>query len=105
MRHQVLYSSRCLEASTLIGRQFGVSFHSNRPSIDPSVGSPSLLRGQFIVVLSLCIPGTPDHCSLRSEQPLIIQLDCLTVNKTVESVQMTPAGNLDLEISPSVAKT
>ena len=58
-RHLVLYPSRCLEPSSLSARPFGVGFHSNRPSIDPSVGSPPSLRGHSTGALSLCIPAKP----------------------------------------------
>ena len=57
---------RCLEPSSLAARQFGVCFHSNRPSIDPSVGSLSFLRSHSTGTLSLCISATTHLRSLRS---------------------------------------
>ena len=41
--------------SSVSARKFVVGFHSNRPSIDPLVGSPPSLRGHSTGALSLCI--------------------------------------------------
>ena len=63
---------RCLEPSSLPARQFGVGFHSNRPSIVPSVGSPSSLRGHSTGALSVCTPATTHLRSLRSGTDILI---------------------------------
>ena len=66
VKHHFLYPSRCLEPSSLSDRPFGVSFHSHRPSIDLSVGSPPSLRGHSTGALSLCIPAKSRLHSLRT---------------------------------------
>ena len=70
VRHHVLYPLRCLEPSSLSAGPFGVGFHSNRPSIDPSVGSPPSLRGHSTGALSLCIPAKPRLRRCVAEQTL-----------------------------------
>ena len=52
-------------------RQFGVGFHSNRPSIDSSVGSPPSLWGHSTSALSLRIPAKPNRPRLRSGTDII----------------------------------
>ena len=65
-RHQVLYPSCCLEPSSFSPCWFGVDFHRNRPSTDPSVRSLLSLRSHSTGVLSLCIPAKPRLWLLRS---------------------------------------
>ena len=71
VRHHVL--KRCLEPSSLSARPFGVGFHSNRPSIDPSVGFPPSLRGHSTGALSLFIPAKPRLRSLRNGTDINLQ--------------------------------
>ena len=51
-RTSTVHPLRCLEPSSLTGRQPGVGFHSNRPCTDPSVGPPPSLWGHSTGALS-----------------------------------------------------
>ena len=60
------FSTGFSQCDSCKGPRFSVGFHSNRLSIDPSVGSPPSLRGHSTGALSLCIPAKPRLRSLRS---------------------------------------
>ena len=59
------FSTGFVQCDSCKGPRFGVGFHSNRPIIDPSVGSPPSLRGHSTGALSLCIPAKPRLRLLR----------------------------------------
>ena len=61
------FSTGFVHCDSCKGPCFGVGFHSNRLSLDPSVGIPSSLRDHSTGALSLRIPAKPRLRSLRSE--------------------------------------
>ena len=56
------------------GPRFEVGFHSNRPSIDPSVGSPSSLRATPLVPCSFAFQPNLDSIRCVAEQTLTFVL-------------------------------
>ena len=51
--------------------RFGVGFHSNRPSIDPSVGSPPSLRASPLVPCPFAFQSNLDSVRCVAEQTLM----------------------------------